>query len=169
MIRGSSSVVLAVALVAAAAACGDDAGPQEPMDDLPGADAAELWSYMQDEAYTSDWTLWPGKGEMYEGQEPHGMLLTTYLNDLALNALTGDAATMPAGAIIVKENYTPAGDLAAITTMYKVDGYDTAHNDWHWAKYAPDGEIQASGKVESCTSCHEAQASNDYLFTGTLQ
>ena len=39
---------------------------------------------------------------------------------------------MPSGAIIVKENYTPAGELAATTVMYKKSGYNPDHNDWFW-------------------------------------
>ncbi len=36
-------------------------------------------------------------GEYYTGNEPHGMLLTTYLNDLALDALTNAAGEMHVG------------------------------------------------------------------------
>ena len=38
------------------------------------------------------------------------------MNDAAFNAVGG---AMPEGAIIVKDNHTPAGDQAAITVMYK--------------------------------------------------
>ena len=49
---------------------------------------AAIWAHLQQSDYQNTWTLWPGKGELYTGQEPHGMLLTTYLNDIALRALT---------------------------------------------------------------------------------
>ena len=81
---------------------------------------AAIWAHLQQSDYRSTWTLWPGKGELYTGQEPHGMLLTTYLNDLALQALNSGASRMLPGAIIVKENYMPDRTLVAITTMFKV-------------------------------------------------
>ena len=68
---------------------------------------AAIWAHLQQSDYRNTWTLWPGKGELYTGQDPHGILLTTYLNDLALQALNSGASRMPPGAIIVKENYIP--------------------------------------------------------------
>ena len=52
------------------------------------------------------------------------MLLTTYLNDVALQALSSGASRMAPGAIVVKENYMPDSTLAAVTTMFKVEGYN---------------------------------------------
>lgn len=139
---------------------------------LPEADAAALWGYLQDVDYQANWALWPGKGEQYEGAEPHGMLLTTYLNEPARGVLTGPEATMPPGAIIVKENYTPDGTLAAITTMYKVEGYNPEAGDWHWVKFLPDGSVDndgmAQGKVQGCIGCHGGEADNDYVMTESL-
>lgn len=123
-----------------------------------------LWEHLQEESYR-DWQLWPGKGEMYEGGEPHGMLLTTYVNQLAFDALTSGSALMPAGAIIVKENYMPDGTLAAITTMYKVPGYNMAANDWFWAKHDAQGVAEASGRVDGCITCHTTRMPQDYLMT----
>ena len=79
---------------------------------------------------------------------------------------------MPNGAIIVKENYMPDGQLAAITTMYKVDGFNPEANDWHWVKFLPDGSVDmdgmAQGKVPMCIGCHSGRADNDYIYTGDL-
>jgi hypothetical protein len=73
---------------------------------------------------------------------------------------------MPDGAIIVKENY---GDdkktMVAITTMYKVKGYNPEAGDWFWAEYGPDGKEMASGKVGACIDCHGKQKAAHYLFT----
>lgn len=166
----------ALMLVAAACSSGDEAAEQPSADDAEPAAMAEspdttdaaLWAHLQDEGYTS-WALWPGKGELYEGVEPHGMLLTTYVNALALDALTNGSGSMPGGAVIVKENYTPEGTLAAITVMKKVPGYAPEHADWFWAKYFPDGTAEVSGRVEMCQVCHSAQRSADYLFTARPQ
>ncbi len=133
--------------------------------------AATLWTHLNRTGYTS-WPLWPGKGERYEGGAPHGALLTTYLNDLAHDALTSGAASMPDGAIIVKENYSPGGELMAVTTMHKVAGYNPEAADWHWVKFLPDGSVDnggmAQGKVPMCIGCHAQQAANDYVLTAPL-
>jgi hypothetical protein len=81
-----------------------------------------MLQYLTAQDYQEAWELWPGKGELYEGTEPHGMLLTTYLNPEALEALNNKAGSMPDRAIIVKENYMPDGAYDAMTVMYKVPG-----------------------------------------------
>lgn len=139
---------------------------------LPGTDdAADVWAYLGEADYQS-WELWPGKGKNYPGGEPHGSTLTTYLNPAAFGAVSGGADGMPAGAIIVKENYMPDGMLGAITTMYKVPGYNADAADWYWVKFMPDGSVDmdgmAQGKVGMCISCHSGKADNDYVMTADL-
>ena len=94
-------VVVTVVLALLGLAC-SRGGPE-----LPDTNAAALWTFLQEVNYQDEWELWPGKGELYEGGEPHGALFTTYLNSIAFKALTEKAGSMPNGAIIVKENYTP--------------------------------------------------------------
>lgn len=154
----------------------DDAAAQEQVaTEWPDTTGAAVWAYLQENDYQETWRLWPDKGELYEGQVPHGMLLTTYLNDAAHQALTGEMAVMPAHAIIVKENYRPDSTLAAVTVMYKVEGYDPANNDWFYSKHMPSGELDTgpngmplAGRVASCQACHGQQRGNDYLFTSPL-
>ncbi len=105
-----------VAGLLAIAACGSG----EP--ELPYTTADSMVAYLDDVDYQDSWKLWSGLGEKYEGGDPHGMLLTTYLNPAAYDALTGKDRVMPEGAVIVKEIYTPEGELAATTTMYKKSG-----------------------------------------------
>ena len=136
--------------------------------ELPDTTGAALWAYLESSDYRASWELWPGKGELYVGQEPHGALLTTYLNPAAHAAVTGMAGSMPAGAIIVKENYMPDSTLAATTVMYKVEGYDPDHNDWYWVKRLADGTIEVEGRGAGCIACHGAQSANDFVFTGSL-
>ena len=97
------------------------------------------------------------------------MLLTTYLNPAAYEALTGKKGSMPDGAIILKENYTPEGELAATTVMYKKSGYDPGHNNWFWLKSLADGTIEKEGMVEGCLTCHGDVSNNDYVWTGPLE
>jgi hypothetical protein len=138
---------------------------------LPGPDAVAVWQHLVASDYQS-WSLWPGKVEQYQGGEPHGMLLTTYVNDLALDALTNGAGRMPAGAIIVKENFMGDGTHAATTVMYKAEGFDPAHNDWWWLKRDADGTIAAEGgpdgMAQMCIACHMGKTDNDYIFTSEL-
>ena len=141
----------------------------------PDTTGAAMWAYIQEVAYRSNWQLWPDKGELYTGQEPHGMLLTTYVNDAALGAVTTQAGSMPDGAIIIKENYMPDSTLAAVTVMYKRSGYNAKHNDWFFTKHLPSGELDQApngmpleGRLPGCQACHGAVRANDYIFTSPL-
>ncbi|NNG47298.1 MAG: hypothetical protein HKM86_09345 [Deltaproteobacteria bacterium] len=135
----------------------------------PAASGKELWDYLTKKEYAKKFSLWPGKGKLYKGREPHGALLTTYVNKKALSAIEGKKGVMTPGAIVVKENYKPDKTLAAITVMYKVDKYNPEANDWFWVKYTPDGKIQKEGKVGGCIGCHGQVKGNDYIFTGKLK
>jgi hypothetical protein len=142
----------------------------------PDTTGASVWAFLQDQDYQANWSTWPGKGMFYEGQEPHGMLLTTYLNENALVAITAKTGMMPDGAVIVKENYQPDSTLAAITVMYKVAGFNPEHSDWFFSKHLPTGALERmpdgramEGRVPGCQSCHSEQKANDYLFTGSIQ
>jgi hypothetical protein len=147
----------------AVAACSVD---EPPTAFAPVADttAASLWSHLQAANYQS-WRMWPGKTARYTGTEPHGMLLTTYVNDRAYNALTSGAATMPAGAVIVKENYMLNGSYDAATVMHRVPGYDLQNGDWFWAKYDANGVAAVAGRVAMCSGCHAAARQRDFLMT----
>ncbi len=146
--------------------------PSETAEDAamagPDTTGASVWAHLQEVGYQDNWTLWPGKGTLYTGAEPHGMLLTTYVNDLAMGAVTDHAGSMPAGAIIVKENYMPDSTLAAVTTMYKVPGFNPDHNDWFFVKQGPDGAVEVEGRGAGCQACHGGVSDNDYIFTGPL-
>jgi hypothetical protein len=135
---------------------------------LPDTTAAAVWEHLQDRDYRGSWALWPGKGELYSGGEPHGMLLTTYVNETARGVLESTDSVMPPGAILVKENFMPDSTLAAVTVMYKSQGYDPEHHDWWFMKRLADGTVEASGRVEGCQDCHGGAADNDYILTSNL-
>ena len=141
-------------------------GSGEP--EWPDTTADSVLAYLDEVDYRESWELWPGLGEKYPGGDPHGMLMTTYLNPAAYDALDQKNGFMPNGAIIVKENYTPEGDLAATTTMFKKAGYNPDHNNWFWLKVLADGTVEKQGKVEGCQTCHGEVADNDYVWTGQL-
>jgi len=158
--------VLTMLVVAGLALAGCAA---EPAPTGPETDGVALRDYITNTTKYTDWKMWPGKQALYLGTEPHGMLLTTYVTDGAFSAIDGKKGSIPDRSIIVKENYMPDKTLAAITVMYKVKGYDQANNDWFWLKYAPDGTIDVSGKVQMCIDCHGGQKANDFIFTSPLK
>jgi hypothetical protein len=138
---------------------------------MPAADSEKLHQYLTKEKPYTEWELWPGKGKLYKGTEPHGALLTTYVNDVALKSIKAKKG-LKDGSIIVKENYMPDKMLAAVTVMYKVKGYNPEVGDIFWMKFAPDGKIEVSGKsgmADMCIGCHTKVKGNDYLFTGKVK
>ena len=141
----------------------------------PDPTGAGMWAYLQEVDYRSNWQVWADKGELYTGQVPHGMVLTTYLTDVARRAVTTTAGSMPDGAIIIKENYMPDSTLAAVTVMYKRFGYNAEHNDWFFTKHLPSGELDKTpsgmpmeGRLPGCQACNVAVRNNEYSFTSPL-
>lgn len=177
MTRGLPTIL--IALGAFVAACQPPPEAADPAGDTaapapapatrpapPDTTGPALWSFLREQRYRESWELWPGLDRLYPGTEPHGALLTTYVNPIAREALRRGDEAMPPGAVIVKENYLPDSTLAAVTVMLLAPGYDPGHQDWFWAKYGSAGEVEAAGRVEACTGCHGAQP--DYLFSGEL-
>lgn len=135
----------------------------EPGVALPDTTAESLWAYLQEADYRQ-WQLWPTTMRFYEGTEPHGALLTTYLNERAHGALAGGVGPLPHGSIIVKESYDQDSTLVDITVMYAAEDYNPRHNDWFWAKYGPMGRVDVAGRVEMCQDCHQV-AERGHLMT----
>jgi hypothetical protein len=142
--------------------------PSETMATLPGPDAVKLYDYITKDNPYGKWELWPGKGRMYKGREPHGAFLTTYVNSRAYFSAKDKTGKMADSSIIVKENYTPGKKLAALTVIYKIKGYNPEAGDWFWAKYEPYGKVLVSGKVEACIGCHRGNKANDFIMTGKI-
>jgi hypothetical protein len=38
--------------------------------------------------------------------------------------------------------------------MKKVEGFDPDHNDWFWASFDTNGDVNKAGSVSSCYNCH---------------
>ncbi len=128
---------------------------------------AQFWNWLARAQY-KNWASLPGLStDGYPGNSPHGKVVKLYAN----RAAAGDPATLPAGSILVKENYGPDGaTLMAITVMYRSPGYNPDHGDWYWAKYDPNGRpsqmngMSIAGKVGMCIDCHSGAAGDDYAF-----
>ena len=138
----------------------------------PDTTGAAVWAHIQEEDYRENWDLWPGTEEFYTGNSPHGMLLTTYVNGVALAALNAGETRLPDGAVVIKENYMPNRELAAVTVMYKQPGYHPDFSDWFFTKHNPDGSLATmpngmalEGRLPGCQGCHMAKKDADFLFT----
>lgn len=142
--------------------------PSESTIPEPGADAVKLNEYIIKFNPYRSWFLWPDKGRLYKGAEPHGSLLTTFVNNPAYHSIKNKKG-MSDGSIVVKENYTAEKRFVALSVMYKIKGYNPEGGDWFWVKYAPDGRVEASGKVKGCIDCHSKVKDNDYIFTGKVR
>ncbi len=135
---------------------------------LPVANGDAVWQYIKKTKKYKWWPIWPGKKKFYEGTQPHGAQLTTRVTWDAKKVIKKKRGVFDNGAIIVKENYMPDKTLDSVTVMYKVQGYNPKAGDWFWAKYKPDGTVEAAGKVKGCINCHSIKADNDWVYTGKI-
>ncbi|MGE5893619.1 MAG: cytochrome P460 family protein [bacterium] len=136
--------------------------PSETQAVLPGANAEKLNEYIVRFDPYRAWPLFPGKERLSKGAEPHGVLVTTLLNDTALSSIKKKEAAD--GSIIVLENYTADKKFTGLSVMYKIKGYNPAGGDWFWVQYAPDGKAETWGRVKECIDCHGKMKESDYLF-----
>lgn len=182
VLRRLSATVAALAVVSL---FGLVAFAQDEGQDVDASWAGVLWDSYDAAPYT-DWAFQPGVPEgFYVGQQPHGMVLRSYANDIAVQDVESGAATFSAGAVIIKENHMPTGvdtasmenqdpvtgfegDLAAWTYMVKVPGYAPDGGDWFWGRIAADGSVMAGGTPAGCVGCHGGVADNDWVFNSQL-
>jgi hypothetical protein len=136
-----------------------------------------FWKHLhkQENPY-SKWGSLPGKGELREGESPHGEFVRHYAN----KAATDNPKGLPYGSILVTENYdADKKTLKDVTVMYRSKGADPQHGDWYWLKYQPDGSIARTpekegkkaiaGKVASCIECHSKAAGRDLVYSNDAE
>jgi cytochrome P460 len=129
-------------------------------EDMPGPDSDALWNHIKAAPYT-EWSYWPDHKGMLPGRAPHGPQHKVFVNKKGV-----DSKTPPVqyGTIVVKENYSKAHELKAITVMYKIKGYNPKDGDWFWAKYSPAGKALKAGKPKGCIACHSTRVANDFIL-----
>ncbi len=164
-----------IALLAAgllATACGEDEPKTQPFGGESDIKLAnELWSEIQ--GY-DQWKGIKGNADFQASAAPHGNFAKIFINDTG----AADEATLPFGTIVVKENHmsnSSTSTPAAITVMKRIEGYSPGQYDWFYAKFSPDGTIDANaadiklagevglGGTMGCIPCH-AGAAPDYIF-----
>ena len=148
----------------------EESGDMTAMVEMPGAEAGELWKFITETSPYTEWAFWPDYEGYQPGNSPHGAILRVYVDEHGIwNIADKMKSSMDNGVVIVKENFMPDTTLAAITVMYKVEGFNPEVGDWFWAKYSPDGTVAASGTPAGCIGCHGGKvANNDYIFTGSI-
>jgi hypothetical protein len=161
-----SVMLLFTGLIFVTWSCGStDSEADEGPEPEPTGEA--VWSFLEQENYQNTWSLWPGTVELYDGGTAHmePFLMTTYLNDVAMESITNGNGSFSDGSMIVKETYVPADStFQDVTAMYKVDGYNPDANDWFWLMASPEGMIGAEGRVQMCIDCHASASDSDYVF-----
>lgn len=116
----------------------------------------------------SDYQTW-NQAEDWNGIQPsasvHGAFVQIWLNDVVQDAIL-EGAEIPDGAAIIKEGYNDeeGTEFNARMLMVKRDGFDPDHNNWFWASYDAEGNINRSGAIDMCISCHAASESDYLLF-----
>ncbi len=155
----------------------------------PSSQSSKPFGGTEDVAFARDtWKAmkgyenWKLTTKIYKGASPHGKWVRLYSTFIKVRGKSY--------AIIVKDNYGGRGAtperiakdphkwLKAITVMIRREaGYDAPNQDWFWAKFSPDGEIDknskgmrlagrvAKGMSRGCISCHSQAGDDDYLFS----
>ncbi len=155
---------LALAVLGAAVGCPAMPGADDPPEDSPTG--AKLFTLItQDDPY-QEWAQFPDHQGTFSSVLPHGPMSQVFINGEVESALSTFNGALPDGSIIVKENIgtSPSVTEAALTVMWKVQGFSPANNNWFWANMALDGKIVAEGKVSTCTACHGGARANDFVF-----
>lgn len=157
------------------------------------ASAADTISYGGDEDIAFADNLWKVLTEKnlvgenvldaspYPGMHPHGAVLEVLTGTVTIDnreakvitkrSYTGDDANV---VTVIKNRLRFLND---VTVMLKREpGYDPENKDWFWAKYNPDGSLDATpngiklagriakGKRKGCIACHRRAEGDDFMF-----
>ncbi len=131
-----------------------------PQQEMPGADAAALWTYITEQSPYTEWGFWDDHQGILAGNSPHGPYHRVYVNDVLIEAA---AVPVPNGSIQVKESFDQNKNKMNITVMYKIKDFNPEAGDWFWAKYTLEGKPDLAGKIQGCIGCHGVKAANDYI------
>ncbi len=170
-------VVMGLAMMSSALvlAANDSPAPLTSIQqEMPDATGAALLDYILHENPYTEWGSWNADrwndyADFLVSGAPHGETVRIFVNDVALEAVNSGMfdGSLPNGSIVVKENYGGSvdmpGDVAALTVMYKVEGYNPDGGDWFYVKASADGmTIDAEGLPDGCVNCHAGGAMYDY-------
>jgi hypothetical protein len=95
--------------------------------------------------------------------------ITVYVNSVGSKAMmTQLRPAFPVGSVIVKEKRSAANapNVELMTVMVKREkGYNPQSGNWEYAVTDGTGtQVQASGKLSNCQTCHVKEQYTDYVF-----
>ncbi len=156
--------VVAMAILPAVVGCPAVPGAVGNVDDAPTG--AKLFTRITVEDPYRDWSQFPDHQGTLPSALPHGPMSRVFINGVVESAIDNFNVALPEGSIIVKENVDTSPEVteAALTVMWKIDGFDPENNDWFWANMTPEGQIVAEGRVQGCIACHGGARANDFVF-----
>ena len=176
----SSLSVLVVGLVAGWSTVALSQGSGSSRTDPPRATRPQtpeefyssFWSYLvkKDAAYNTWKDI--NRGKTDDGIEnPHGNISKTYVNKIAAD----DLVNLPAGSILVREDYDDKRKRQSISILYRIADYDKEHGNWYWIKYQENGTVvrgsdqkAIAGKVAACIECHQKANGKDFVFSNDV-
>jgi hypothetical protein len=132
-----------------------------------------LWRHLvREKAPYTRWASPPGKEGLRKAERPHGPLVRTYANAVAV----ADLKNLPPGSILILEDYAEGQkERTGIEVLYRVKGYDPKDGDWYWMKFREDGTVvrtppdqggrPIAGRVTSCIDCHRKAGGGDFAFS----
>ena len=90
----------------------------------------------------------------------HGATVRVWVNDVGAAGYLADAATLPEGTIVIKEEFAAAGcddddDLTSWNVMRKeAAGFDLGLNDWRFQEVESPTRRILHDDATTCRSCH---------------
>jgi hypothetical protein len=105
-----------------------------------------------------------------ERTNPHmSTYITVYVNNIGRTAMFAkNPEQFPVDSIIVKEKIKDSETRQPVlyTIMRKRErGYNPKLGDWEFSVVGPNGtEVQGTGKLENCQSCHVNVSDSDFVF-----
>lgn len=127
-----------------------------------------FWRYLvkKDAAYNT-WKALEHEPPKEEVENPHGSVSRTYANEVAAK----DPENLPAGSILVREDYDDKRKRQSISVLYRVKDYDKEHANWYYLRFTETGAVMKgqdtkplAGKVASCIACHAKADGKDFVF-----
>ena len=113
--------------------------------------------------------------ELERKRNPHASTyITVYVNKVGQEAMfSKDVQRFPVGSVIVKKKIgrRAEGQKTLLYTLMKKrePGYNPAVGDWEFLVVAGNGtQLEASGKIESCQTCHVKRSETDFIFRSYL-
>ena len=126
--------------------------------------AEKLWQRVTVEESYSRYAFWPGHEGIRRAQFPHGSFHRIYINRVLYDTLPSERELLPAGSVVVKEQFNGDKKKQSISVMAKIEGYNPQAGDWFWASYGLDGRPRVAGRVAGCIACHAGLKDNDYIM-----